>query len=96
MSNIFGPAGPFMHPDQIFCYNPHNLNDDATVLILHSPDPFLSRPHTKERKESGYVRPRETKSHSLASNLTLSRLTLCFSLFQLSSHAFLTLDLLYN
>ena len=20
MSNIFGPAGPFMHPDQIFCY----------------------------------------------------------------------------
>ena len=21
MSNIFGPAGPFMHPDQIFCYN---------------------------------------------------------------------------
>ena len=21
MSNIFGPAGPFMHPDQIFCYS---------------------------------------------------------------------------
>ena len=36
------------------------------------------------------------ESHSLASNLTLSRLTLCFSLFQLSSHAFLTPDLLRN
>ena len=38
MSNICGPAGPFMHPDQIFCYStytPAKNNNKSVANIIN-------------------------------------------------------------
>ena len=34
MSNIFGPAGPFMHPDQIFCYSTIKRSNESRLGII--------------------------------------------------------------
>ena len=49
MSNIFGPAGPFMHPDQIFCYSLlQALNNNNTLEWLQLPSDGYTDGYTED------------------------------------------------